>query len=367
MKECNMENDYLHLTKEELLTIITQLQMEIHDLQQLMGKVREHKHNYSEDFGLVVVAPIEGLVNELLINKEVFTEDEIRDIVESYKASMQMHGAYECLGWPVDIQLKRVKESMVPQIRKNSALYTSILQRKVKFNDKWLVGKMQMACDETDNLCTNLANIEHFDYGSMAEPFKMYSVIREVFNQDNLASGYRGKSPIRIEYYFGEYTDVKVNMNQKGFCKYLLGNIIKNLHEHAFKEIDELELSQKITKKNYSWWTKLVVKLLPLSVRMRFMTIYKDAGIVDIPEKSVRISIRPDKKDPKRIELIIENNGKAFYGDIAKVFENGIGEGSGIGLYSAQQFLKAYNANITMFTNANDEYKVGFIINTPIV
>ena len=56
-----------------------------------------------------------------------------------------------------------------------------------------------------------------------------------------------------------------------------------------------------------------------------------------------------------------------FYGDIEKVFENGIGEGSGIGLYSAQQFLNAYNANITMFTNAENEYKVGFIINIPIL
>ena len=181
MKECNMENGYLHLTKEELLSKITQLEIEINDLQQLMGKVREHKHNYSEDFGLVVVAPIEGLVNELLNNKDVFTEDEIKEIIESYKASMQMHGAYECLGWPVDIQLKRVKESMVPQIRKNAALYTSILQRKIEFNDKWLVGKLQMACDEATHLCENLANIEHFDYGAAA-PFSICTEIKKVFN-----------------------------------------------------------------------------------------------------------------------------------------------------------------------------------------
>ena len=88
-----MENDYLHLTKEDLLIKITQLEMELNNLQQLMGKVREHKHNYSEDFGLVVVAPIEGLVNEVLINKEIFTKDEIRNIIESYKASMERDGS----------------------------------------------------------------------------------------------------------------------------------------------------------------------------------------------------------------------------------------------------------------------------------
>ena len=366
MKECNMENDYLHLTKEELLSKITQLEMEINDLQQLMNKVREHKHNYSEDFGLVVVAPIEGLVNELLINKEVFTEDEIRDIIESYKASMQMHGAYECLGWPVDIQLKRVKESMVPQIRKNAALYTSILQRKIEFNDKWLVGKLQMACDEATHLCENLANIEHFDYGA-ATPFSICTEIKKVFNDDRRASGYRGESSIYIDYLFGEFADLKVSMNEKGFRKYVLGNIIKNLHEHAFKEIDELELSHKIINKKFSWWTKFVVKLLPYSVRMRYMAMYKDVENFKIPEKRIRISIRPSQKDSQRVDIIIENNGKPFYGNIEKVFENGIGEGSGIGLYSAQQFLNAYNANITMFTNADNEYKVGFIINTPIL
>ncbi len=156
-------------------------------------------------------------------------------------------------------------------------------------------------------------------------------------------------------------------MNEKGFRKYVLGNIIKNLHEHAFKEIDELELSHKIINKKFSWWTKFVVKLLPYSVRMRYMAMYKDVENFKIPEKRIRISIRPSHKDSQRVDIIIENNGKPFYGNIEKVFENGIGEGSGIGLYSAQQFLNAYNANITMFTNADNEYKVGFIINTPIL
>lgn len=75
---------------------------------ELMGKIREHKHNYSEDFGLVVSAPAQALLAEMIANPEVFTLEEKDTIVKLFAISMEMRGTYECLGWPIDNQLDRV-------------------------------------------------------------------------------------------------------------------------------------------------------------------------------------------------------------------------------------------------------------------
>ena len=51
------------------------------------------------------------------------------------------------------------------------------------------------------------------------------------------------------------------------------------------------------------------------------MAMYKDVENFKIPEKRIRISIRPSQKDSQRVDIIIENNGKPFYGNIEKVFD----------------------------------------------
>lgn len=361
------------LSKDELIIKVNQLESEIDHNNNLLCKVREHKHNYSEDFGLVVSAPIQALMKELLDNPSIFSEDEKKQILDFFQISMLHRGIYECLGWPIDIQLKRVKESIVPQIHNNVDLYTSVIRKTVEFCNHSLVSILRMAIGESEALCSNLINIEHFDYGPTTT-FCLSTVIKETFDQYNLKTGSLGEIPIHVEYYFGKYNDVKVSLNQKGFCKYFLDNMIKNLKDHAFKEIDELLYSQKEYEENDSWWTKLVLRLLPrllphrLARRIDIMLrpVSPSTQIL-IPEKTVRIWIKPDKNDLRKVNLIIENNGKPFIGDTEKVFENGIGEGSGIGLYSTKQFLKAFGATIKMFTDNSNEYKVGFIINLPIL
>jgi signal transduction histidine kinase len=280
-------------------------------------------------------------------------------------------GIYECLGWPIDIQLKRVKESIVPQIHNNVDLYTSVIRKTVELCNHSLVSILRMAIGESEALCSNLINIEHFDYGPTTT-FSLCTVIKEYFDHSNLKMGSLGEIPIHVDYFFGNYNDVKVSMDQKGFCKYFLENMIKNLKDHAFKEIDALLYSQKEYEDNDSWWTKLVLRLLPrllphrLAKRIDIM-LRPVSPSTQILEKTVRIRIKPDKNDLHKVNLIIENNGKPFIGDTEKVFENGFGEGSGIGLYSAKQFLKEFGATIEMFTDNSNEYKVGFIINLPIL
>lgn len=354
--------ELLDLSKEELVSLVQKLEDKLFHQNDLMNKVREHKHNYSEDFGLVVSAPAQALLKEVISNPDVFTVDERDRIIKMYTDSVEMRGTYECLGWPVGIQLNQVKNVMVPKIRENAKFFSSIVGRALAYQDQWLIGKLRMALDETEPLCSKLESIESFEYGT-SEPFNLKAEIKDTFNKDNLAVGFSGGTSIQIETYFGEYSDIQVDMNKKNFRSCVLGNIIKNLHDHAFKEIDDSSFASPAMN------TKLPLWKIILSFIFSRFAVKSQENLADVTyfEKKVRISFVKDEKNEHRINLIIENNGKAFDGDIDSVFDNGVGNGSGIGLYSAKQYLKFYGANIQMRIKTDDEYKVGLIVNLPIL
>ena len=178
-------NELALLTKEELLAKVKELSAELESSNTLMNKVREHKHNYSEDFGLVVSAPLQGLVKELLTNPDTFTPNEQKQILDYYSISAELRGTYECLGWPIAMQLKRVREYMVPQIRKNEKLFASITEKTTEFKDPWLVSKLRMALNETESLCSNLINIEYFDYGTTT-PFNLGVAVLDTFRGQDI-------------------------------------------------------------------------------------------------------------------------------------------------------------------------------------
>lgn len=352
------------LNVEQLQSQINALEAKLAHSNDLMSKVREHKHNYSEDFGLVVSAPVKSLLKELINNPSIFSVDEKERIVDMFSESMEMRGIYECLGWPVGIQLSKVKNEMVPFIRSNVDFYSLLIGKNADFQDRWLVSKMKMALNEADGLCSKLENIEHFEYGE-SEPFNLKAEIKETFMKDNFAIGFRGGQPLQLEWFFGEYSDIMVEMNRKSFRAHLLGNIIKNLHDHAFNETDKSSSLETLNiNRNVSFWVKL---LYFFNLRKRHSIT--DATPISVQEKRVRVSFQRDTTNDHRINLVIENNGNPFNGDVNEVFEKGIGDGEGehIGLYSAKQFLMAYGATITMFTKNDSEFKVGFLINLPIL
>ena len=237
------------LSIERLQSQVNELEAKLAHSNELMSKVREHKHNYSEDFGLVVSAPVKSLLKELINNPSIFSVEERERILDMFSESMEMRGIYECLGWPVGIQLSKVKNEMVPCIKNNVEFYTSLIGKNAEFQDRWLVSKLKMALNEADGLCAKLANIEHFEYGE-SEPFNLKAEIKDTFIKDNSAIGFRGGQPMQLEWFFGEYSDIMVDMNRKSFRVHLLGNIIKNLHDHAFNEPNTAIIVSLITGDN---------------------------------------------------------------------------------------------------------------------
>lgn len=333
--------DLQKLSKEELISLIQELEEKLSRQNDLMNKVREHKHNYSEDFGLVVSAPIQTILEEVRANPDAFTIDERNRIIKIYADSAEMRGTYECLGWPIGIQLKQVKEVMVPKIRNNVEFFSSIVRRQPlrTYKNRHLITILRMALNEAEALCGRLKTIESFEYG-IPEPFNLKAEVLSAFYEDNLKHTIPGKKSILIERYFGDLSDVQVEMNKENFRSRFLGNIIKNLHDHAFKEIDDSSFANNPKGE--------------ISV------------VGDYFEKKVLIKLIKDEKSDHRVNLIIENNGKEFKGDRDAIFDKGVGSGEGIGLYSARQFLKHHGANINMLEKVDDGYNVGFIINLPI-
>lgn len=365
-----------NLSKEELISLVAELDEKLNHQKELMNKVREHKHNYAEDFGLVVSAPVDALLKEFLSNPEGFSIDEKKKILEIYANSKEIRGIYECLGWSVDNQLGKVKNGMIPSIRNNAIFFSSIIGKATAFKNKWLLSILQRSLNETDSLCSRLENIEHFEYG-VSEPFNLKAAIKEAFIKDKSNIGSDGSNQIYlVDYFWNDCSGTMVEMNRNSFLAYFLGNIIRNLHDHAFNDFDKFSTKLSLPRlrtRAFSYITGEMFKKGEIPVKSSWNREGKTAGstMIIVQEKRVRISLKKDEKNEHRINLIIENNGNIFMGDVDDVFEKGIGDGDGehIGLYSAKQFLKAYGATIKMFTDPNNEegFKVGFHINLPIL
>lgn len=316
--------DLSSLSRDELIATITEERAKYANLVSVMNKLREHKHNYAGDFGIVVSTPLRSLMKEMLSNPEAFTQEERDTIFRYYDLSTELRGSYEILGWSIDEQLSRIKDPLIPQLEKNAELFKSIAGSDIQFKDTLLQRKLGMALSETEAFIVHLLKIESIDYGS-PDPFPLFDVVEAVFDRENENKGCLGHEPIMVETTNKwRFDETNVFLNKDGFCKYFLGNIIKNLEYHAFKDFDK-----KV--------------------------------------KKVRISVWEDESDSHRINLMIENNGHPFFGDTDKVFEARIGDGSGIGLHSARQYLEHFDSTIKMETrnDPDEEYKVLFKINLP--
>lgn len=339
----------------------------------LRSQIREHKHNYSEDFGLIVRLPAQRLFRELIMNPGLFSDEECRLILDAYTLSTELVAKQKQLGYTLEEQLNELKTKSIPKIKNIIETYNCILRNHLELPNQSLITVLKSAIRDSEDLCAKLHNIENEDYGTSKTFLLRHAILRK-FQKENNSYGVDGQQTMDIATSFTECYNAKVCMNEDGFITHVIGNIVKNLHEHAFVmkgNTDKYNVSEYIHYSHKGAFYKiynvvryniLISRLLKLFKKNSFISETKEEPV---SENKVRIIFQSDKENANRLDVLIENNGAPFTGDKKKVFELGIGEGEGdhIGLYSARKFLEYYGATIEMYEPSYEDFTVGIKIN----
>lgn len=302
-------------------------------------KVRIHKHTYAGGFGNVVVDPISTLIEELLVHPEIFTIEERKDILECYRQVMQISGQYEVLGYTLSEQLSRVKDKMIPTIKANCTLLEKTISQPRHFQENSLVEVLRWAIGKTPDICDKLSKIEEDDKGEK-KVINLIKLVDDYFKEEKRIRNIKGLPSYDFAIYGRELSNTCIQIDPEGFKNSVLHSIIENTHKHAFNH----------ENKNYD---------TIVSKKQR-------SNASTIQNKQVQIVFKKDNNDSNYITMTIENNGKPYTGDSDKIFDYGVGENTGIGLYSAKDFLIKNGATINMASTPDDEFTVHFIIKIPI-
>ena len=290
----------------------------------LISSVRRLKHDYSEEFSETIVKPAKELLKECLSNPGVFDDRQRRRIIRAYENAVKLENTFSLLGYSLEAQVNTFKDYVSLLTDDNVALFQSVLLDKISKDGVWLLQRehlldsLQFAVNNTDAFCEKLNGMDHYVFENAAS-FSLSRDVEDAFRDDLDHCVTRGVVPYRITRDFDRKIDDTVHIGHTAFKDHVIGNIIKNLHEHAFVDI---------TCFNYE---------VHLSTAL----------------------------DGDRLILRIENNGASFHGNVDDVFLEGVGDGSGIGLFSAKQCLENYGCTIRMEANQQAKYPVSFIISFP--
>lgn len=326
---------------------------------EFVRKVREHKHNYSQDFGNVVCTPAIKLFESLINYPELYTDVGERErIIDAFKKAIRTKAIYDQIGLKLDEQLNRLNQDVISVIRENAAFFQDVLLNHKDLSDI-LIKRLMFSLNRTDELCHKLENLESQEYG-VAEDFVLRYEILNAFRQDNNYTRIEGKKrSIQVFTDFGKYADAKTHMPKDVFVTHVIGNIISNFHKYAFTNEKPIEKVVPMVEERRA--SQLIFPWFWGSPKVEYVHVKV------MKEKQVQIEFKKDDSRPNRLNIFISNNGTPFYGETKTVFDYGVGTGSGIGLYSAKCFLNKYDADIKMESTPDEEYTVSFIINLPIL
>lgn len=330
------------------------------DSNELAKKVRIHKHNYAGEFGNVAVDPIASLVDELIANPEAFSKSERSEILEGYCRALQIQGIYGILGYDLNEQLAIVKEKMVPDIQKNCQLLNEIVSKERYFASPYLLEIINWANSYAADLCSKLNNIENDDKGE-AKVIPIMSIVEKEFEDDQKIRARKGLSSFECFFNGRDCSNTMVYLDPDGFRIQVLHNIIENIHKWAFPDDPSKLIDQT---NNLNWWKRFCMFFKRLFlVFSKKRTKSPKESIID---RQVRVHFTLDGTGFIKIE--IKNNGKPLPSnqDPNKLLEYGIGSGSGIGMYSAADFLKRNGSTIEIKSTPNDEFTVHLIIKIPV-
>lgn len=343
--------------------------------------IRDHKHNYSPLIKKVIKKPASILLKEMIDNPEYFTEEERERILIIYEDAIYLSGVYSMLGKNTEDQVDEVNKYIIPKIESLKEFFLDVYQfsgRAVEPVNLPINRSLYNSLITSQKLCNLLSKIDCPGYGSNST-FNLRKMIDDTFRDDLSEIGETGAvSCYEYNSFCGDLSDTNVCINEEGFKIHVLGNLIVNLHKHAFKDAMEDEYSFKNIKEGkkmgkfaiflYGFYDSLRILFRKMKVVKSGKNIFtQNDQSANSCIKLVRMRFEKDPNNEKRINVIIENNGEMFNGDKESVFSYGVGAGSGIGLASARAFLQHYHSTIKMFTNEEDIYKVGFIINIPTV
>lgn len=345
-------------------------------------KVRIHKHNYAGEFGNVVVEPISVLIEELLMHPEIFTLKERQDILECYRQVMKISGQYEVLGYTLMEQLLKVQDKMIPTIKANCSLLENTISKSRNYQDESLVELLRWSIGNTPGLCSKLSKIEEDEKGE-TKAIYLVDFIEDVFKEEQKIRNLKGLPSYDISIYGREFSNVQIQIDPDGFKNSVLHNIIENTYKHAFNN-EHISTSIKAevsnaasikvkaatsTKEKATGSLGFIIggiigafggSLLSNKAKINHINEFK------VQNKQVQIIFKKEKDSPNYITLIIENNGKPYSGDPNKVFDYEVGDNTGIGLYSAKDFLTKNGATIEMVSTPNEEFTVHINIKIPI-
>lgn len=315
--------------------------------------VREHKHNYARDFGNVVCLPADSLFDEMIENPSAYSIYDKQKIIEVFKRAVRSQAIYEFLGFSVEEQMHRIEETIIPMILANSEEYKSILQDVSReYHNIALVEILKRSLNQTKECCETLKNFDTLKHGN-PEVFNLRSIVLQPFDEYNKSCGLTGNGIVlTIDRPF-RYENTRVFLPKDDFQKYVLQNIISNIKDHAFVGNDFHIQTHTSPQKKVCIFKKLINSFSKNHILQP----------IRVPMVRIRFNHIVEKND---IQISISNNGVPFCGNPSRIFDLGVGSGSGIGLWSAKHFLEQYNGSIQMISHPDQEFPVEIIITLPI-
>lgn len=386
--------------------------------QSTVAQIREHKHNYSSEFGSVVMEPCRTLFKELLRNPGVFTSEEREEIVTLFKSSNRISSLYEILGLSSAQIDKRIETSLRPEMRKKlwslqeEGMCTEIVSDglgypadsclQIFFSSPQMQTRSKMllvveSFSLYEELCTFLDN-------------RSLTVQEQLANIDEQIIPYlRGLSEKYIHYcskietteFDGGYKCAKTPYVDEFLVKTLQGandridgliEMLSNIRSEEFGVKEVFMIRTELRDSLYSVNKKKQIKGEPgwvfsinpgnapyacvclnrksfeKKVLDNLFKNFDDHAFDDFEldkERKVTVSLSQDE-DGSFVNVEIKNNGAEFNGDVNSVFDLGVGSGTGIGLCSAKKFLEKNGGSICMQTKPREDYPVSFLIKLPL-
>lgn len=304
------------------------------ELEELIRRIEHGKHDITMRIRGIVLDPIEAMNAKGAASSDYYSEHgdmNPRIKAEAHSIMTEFSKKWRNVNCPVDeqlaqmqVQLSKIITDYIPRIKKIVSFYALCSEHKNYYEDSengnWALGRMSKAAERVDKVCADLAKIGgDTPAASDSERVNLLETVQEVL--DDIMADVIYEDERRL-------STMEISIEKEVFQNHVLLNIQENIGKHAF--------GTKSFKKKHVW------------------------------EKVVLVSMNDL---PNRLLLRIANNGSPFKGKPEKIFDYGYCHGenkhSGVGMNSAQNYMKQLGGDIRFESTPDSTYKVTFILELP--